>query len=89
MSSKGEKTLEKEDKRQKLRHLKKRLTQLENVKLPSALKKLGKASEVGSDRWHQSAPFEIADEEVAVIRSMIIELKKEILKLQKEIYGAV
>ena len=75
--------------RQKLEELKKKLAQLENVKLPAALKKYGEATQEGSDRWHQSASFEIADEEVAVIRSMIIELKKEILKLQKEIYGAV
>jgi hypothetical protein len=52
-----------------------------------ALKKYGEATQESSDHWHQSALFEITDEEVAVTRSMIIELKKEILKLQKESYG--
>lgn len=83
---KVKKMLGKKHKIQKLKELKEKLVQLEKVKLPAALKKYGEVTRESSDSWHQSASFEIADEEVAITRSMIIELKKEILKLSQEIY---
>jgi len=79
--------LTKKKNEQKLKELKIKLAELEGVKLPAALRKVGEAAQASSDRWHQSASFEIADKEVAVVRAMIIELEKEILKLRKEIYG--
>lgn len=68
----------------KLKALEKQLYQLEKIELPKKLKKLGESWKDSSDAWHQNAAFEQADEELAVLRIRIIELKKEIQNLKSQ-----
>ena len=65
-------------KAQKLKHLKNKLKELEEIKLKEALVKYGKAYQESGAAWHENAAWELADEEVSVLRAMISEIKAEI-----------
>ena len=67
---------------QKLKELKKKLKELEEVKLKQALAKYGEAYQESSSSWQENAAWELADEEVSVIRAMITEVKSEIKILE-------
>jgi uncharacterized alpha-E superfamily protein len=71
-----------QSKSQKLRELKKRLKELEEVKLKEALAKYGEAYQAATGAWHENAAWELADEEVSVLRAMITEIKTEIKNLE-------
>lgn len=66
----------------KLKALRKKLKELEEVKLREALAKYGEAYQESGSGWHESAAWELADEEVSVMRAMITEIKKEIHDLE-------
>ena len=66
---------------QKLRELKKRLRDLQEVKLREALARYGEAYQ-SSASWNENAAWELADEEVSVLRALISEIKSEIKNLQ-------
>jgi len=64
--------------------LKKKLSELEEVKLKEALSRYGEAyQEAGSNNLAESAAWELADEEVSVLRAMITEIKSEIDELER------
>jgi len=67
---------------QKLKVLKKKLAELEEVKLKQALAKYGQAYQDSGSAWQENAAWELADEEVSVIRAMIQEVKNEIKSLE-------
>lgn len=67
---------------QKLKNLKKKLAELEEVKLKQALAKYGQAYQDSGAAWQENAAWELADEEVSVIRAMITEVKNEIKNLE-------
>ena len=67
---------------QKLKELKNRLKELENVKLREALNKYGQAYQESGSAWNENAAWELADEEVSVLRAMVTEIKKEIRNLE-------
>ena len=67
---------------QKLKQLRKRLVELENVKLREALSRYGEAYQESGGNWNENAAWELADEEVSVLRAMITEIKKEIHGLE-------
>lgn len=67
---------------QKLKELKKRLKELEEVKLKDALAKYGQAYQESGSAWNENAAWELADEEVSVLRAMVAEIKNEIRKLE-------
>ncbi len=67
---------------QKLKNLKKKLSELEEVKLKQALAKYGEAYQESGAAWQENAAWELADEEVSVIRAMIAEIKREIVTLE-------
>ena len=69
-------------KAQKLKQLKKRLTELEDVKLKEALSRYGEAYQESGASWNENAAWELADEEVSVLRAMIAEIKREIHELE-------
>ncbi|OGD92542.1 hypothetical protein A2697_04605 [Candidatus Curtissbacteria bacterium RIFCSPHIGHO2_01_FULL_41_44] len=69
-------------KAQKLRDLKKRLKELEEVKLKEALAKYGQAYQESTSNWNENAAWELADEEVSVLRAMITGIKTEIKNLK-------
>ena len=69
-------------KTQKLIQLKKRLAELEDVKLREALSRYGEAYQESGGNWNENAAWELADEEVSVLRAMITEIKKEIHDLE-------
>ena len=69
-------------KSQKLKQLKKRLAELEDVKLREALSRYGEAYQESGGNWNENAAWELADEEVSVLRAMIAEIKKEIHELE-------
>lgn len=69
-------------KAQKLKDLRKRLHELEDVKLKDALAKYGDAFQESGAAWHENAAWELADEEVSVLRAMVTEIKKEIRNLE-------
>ena len=69
-------------KTQKLKELKKRLHELEEVKLREALNKYGQAYQESGSAWNENAAWELADEEVSVLRAMVSEIKNEIRKLE-------
>ncbi|OGD87265.1 hypothetical protein A3D81_02475 [Candidatus Curtissbacteria bacterium RIFCSPHIGHO2_02_FULL_40_17] len=69
-------------KAQKLKSLRKKLTELEEVKLKEALAKYGEAYQESGAAWQENAAWELADEEVSVIRAMISEIKREITGLE-------
>lgn len=69
-------------KAQKLKQLKKRLKELEEVKLKEALNKYGQAYQESGAAWNENAAWELADEEVSVLRAMVGEIKNEIRNLE-------
>ena len=69
-------------KTQKLKELRKRLHDLEEVKLKDALAKYGDAFQESGAAWNENAAWELADEEVSVLRAMVTEIKTEIRKLE-------
>lgn len=75
----------KTDIRKKLAELKAKLYDLEKVKLPAALKKLGQAYQEGGSEWEVDPNLSLADDEVAVLTSLISDLKLEIGRLEKEL----
>lgn len=74
------------NRKKKIEELKKRLKELEEKKLPAALKKFGESYGGGAD-WEVDPSFGIKDDEVAVISAMIDDLRKEIQALEEEEKG--
>jgi len=72
-------------KTQKLKQLKAKLTELEEVKLKQALAKYGEAYQESSSAWQENAAWELADEEVSVLRAMVAEVKSEIKSLEHQV----
>ncbi len=70
---------------QKLKSLKNKLKELEEVKLKQALAKYGQAYQESGAAWQENAAWELADEEVSVLRAMISEIKAEIKSLEHPI----
>ncbi len=70
-------------KAQKLKELKTKLNELEEVKLKDALAKYGEAYQESNGAWAENAAWELADEEISVLRAMIAEVKKEIKDLER------
>ena len=69
-------------KAQKLKQLKNKLKELEEVKLREALVKYGEAYQESGSAWNENAAWELADEEVSVLRAMVTEIKNEIHTLE-------
>lgn len=67
---------------QKLKQLKTKLAELEGVKLRDALAKYGEAYQDSGGAWAENAAWELADEEISVLRAMVQEVKKEIKELE-------
>lgn len=67
---------------QKIKQLKNKLRELEEVKLKEALAKYGQAYQESGAAWNENAAWELADEEVSVLRAMVTEVKKEIKSLE-------
>ena len=65
-------------KAQKLKDLRKRLHELEEVKLKDALSRYGEAYQDSGASWNENAAWELADEEVSVLRAMVTQVKTEI-----------
>lgn len=72
-------------KAQKLKQLKTKLQELEEVKLRQALAKYGEAYQESSSAWQENAAWELADEEVSVLRAMVAEIKGEIKSMEHQI----
>ena len=70
-------------KAQKIKQLKTKLNELEDVKLKDALAKYGEAYQDSGGAWQENAAWELADEEISVLRAMITEVKKEIKDLER------
>lgn len=68
----------------KLKELKTKLQELEDVKLKDALAKYGEAYQDSNGAWAEDAAWELADEEISVLRAMIAEVKKEIRELEHQ-----
>lgn len=66
---------------QRLRDLKRKLKELEEVKLKEALARYGEAFRESSSP-NENAAWELADEEVSVLRAMVTEIKFEIKTLE-------
>lgn len=73
-------------KAQRLKDLKKKLNELENVKLKGALARYGEAYQ-DTAAPGESAAWELADEEVSVLRAMVAEIKNEIRKIEHPLPG--
>lgn len=73
---------------QKLKELRAKLTDLEEVKLKDALAKYGEAYQDSNGAWAENAAWELADEEISVLRAMIAEVKKEIKTLESSPSGS-
>lgn len=71
-------------KAQKLKELRTKLQELEEVKLKDALAKYGEAYQDSNGSWAENAAWELADEEISVLRAMIAEVKKEIRDLERQ-----
>lgn len=69
---------------QKLKQLKAKLSDLEQVKLKEALAKYGEAYQESGSAWQENAAWELADEEISVLRAMIAEVKVEIRNLEHQ-----
>ena len=67
---------------QKLKTLKNKLKELEEVKLKEALAKYGEAYQESGAAWNENAAWELADEEVSVLRAMVGQVKNEIRQLE-------
>ncbi len=72
---------------QKLKQLRTKLTELEDVKLKDKLTKYGEAYQDSNGAWAENAAWELADEEISVLRAMIGEVKKEIKDIEHEVNG--
>ena len=68
-------------KAQRLKELKKKLNELEGVKLKEALARYGEAFQDSANPG-ENAAWELADEEVSVLRAMVAEIKKEIKNIE-------
>ncbi|GEM_PF-3188834 len=68
---------------QKLKMLRKKLSELEEVKLKEALSRYGAAYQEAGSNVVESAAWELADEEVSVLRAMITQIKMEIDTLER------
>lgn len=66
---------------QRLRELKKKLKDLEEIKLKEALARYGEAYQDSANPG-ENAAWELADEEVSVLRAMVTEIKKEIRNIE-------
>ena len=66
----------------KLKQLRTKLKELEEVKLKEALAKYGQAYQESGAAWNENAAWELADEEVSVLRAMIVQVKNEIRQLE-------
>lgn len=71
-----------QSKAQKVKYLRTRLHELEGVKLKDALSRYGEAYQESGSAWNENAAWELADEEVSVLRAMVSEVKNEIRKLE-------
>ena len=76
-------------KAQKIKYLRTRLHELEQVKLKDALAKYGDAFQESGAAWNENAAWELADEEVSVLRAMVSEVKKEIRNLEHPLGGQI
>lgn len=72
---------------QKLKELRLKLRELEEVKLKDALTKYGEAYQDSNGAWAENAAWELADEEISVLRAMIAEVKREIRTLELPTIG--
>ena len=79
--------LKPQTKAQRLRDLKKKLKNLEEVKLKEALNRYGQAYQ-DSAAPGENAAWELADEEVSVLRALITEIKNEIRKIEHPLPNA-
>ena len=70
-------------KAQKLKQLKTKLAELKEVKLKDALAKYGEAYQESGSAWQENAAWELADEEISVLRAIIAEVKAEIRNLER------
>lgn len=68
----------------KLKQLKTKLSELENVKLKDALAKYGEAYQESGGSWQENAAWELADEEISVLRAMIAQVKAEVRSLEHQ-----
>lgn len=68
---------------QKIKELKNKLKDLEGVKLKQALARYGETYQ-DSSAPGENAAWELADEEVSVLRAMITQIKNEIKMLELE-----
>lgn len=66
---------------QRLRELKKKLKDLEEIKLREALARYGEAYQDSANPG-ENAAWELADEEVSVLRAMVTEIKREIRNIE-------
>lgn len=76
-------TLQKLTKNQKIKILKKKLTELREVKLKQALSRYGEAYQDSGASLYENAAWELADEEVSVLRAMIAQVESEIKDLER------
>jgi len=67
---------------QKIKQLRAKLQDLEEVKLKDALAKYGEAYQDSGGAWQENAAWELADEEISVLRAMIVQVKAEIRGLE-------
>jgi len=67
---------------QKIKQLRAKLQDLEEVKLKDALAKYGEAYQDSGSAWQENAAWELADEEISVLRAMIAQVKGEIRGLE-------
>ncbi|MCR4324586.1 MAG: hypothetical protein NUV69_02780 [Candidatus Curtissbacteria bacterium] len=72
---------------QKLKQLRTKLKELEEVKLKDALTRYGEAYQDSGAAWNENAAWELADEEVSVLRAMVAEIKAEIRKIERPPIG--
>ena len=73
----------------KIKDLRKRLHDLEDVKLKEALSKYGEAYQESAAAWNENAAWELADEEVSVLRAMVTEIRMEIRDLERQALSSV
>lgn len=74
-------------KTQRLRELKKKLKELEEVKLKEALERYGQAYQDSANPG-ENAAWELADEEVSVLRAMVTQIKTEIKNIEHPFMSA-
>lgn len=67
---------------QKVKILKKKLYELKDIKLKQALSRYGEAFQDSGASLYENAAWELADEEVSVLRAMIVQVENEIKTLE-------